>query len=74
VIGLDLRDPYYSSVGSTASEPYTIKWCDIGRAVEHCSQALEYRGDLDDPLTGSGLEPSEDILDLLGEDAGLEAL
>jgi hypothetical protein len=31
----------------------------------------EYQGDLNDPLPGSSLEPSEDVLALLGEVAGL---
>jgi hypothetical protein len=33
-----------------------------------------YRGDLSGPLLSSGAEPSMDILALLGEDAGFQAL
>jgi hypothetical protein len=39
--------------------------------MQACSKATEYHGDLNGPLPSSGGELGKDILDLLGEDAGL---
>jgi hypothetical protein len=72
MIGLDPRAPVLQLGGQ--HDLRTIhhkKWCDVSRSVGCCSQAPEYRGDLDGPLPGSGFEPVEDILALLGDDAML---
>jgi hypothetical protein len=70
-----LGDPYYRSVGNTASTPCTMKkWSEVGRPIGHRLWAPKYRGDLGCPLSGSGAKPGKDVLAFLGEDEGLQAL